>query len=201
MSRDVHPAATADDRETARALEIFRRLPRVPLIAPSSPIERCVRLRAEIPGCPDLYIKRDDQQPFLCGGNKLRKLEYVMADVLERGATTVLTTGGTQSNHARITAMVARRLGLKCVLVLNGEDVPSPRGNFLLNRLLGAELHFVGSREEREPRARELAEDLQKQRGTRLLRAPRFLKRDRLVRTRRGHGRSGGLGGKAGRPL
>ncbi len=171
MSREIHHAAAAADRKTARALEIFRRLPRVPLIAPSTPIERCVRLRAAIPGCPDLYIKRDDQQPFLCGGNKLRKLEYVMADVLEKRATTVLTTGGTQSNHARITAMVARRLGLKCVLVLNGEDTPSPRGNFLLNRLLGAELHFVGSREEREPRARELAEDLRK-RGERVYSVP-----------------------------
>ncbi len=171
MSRGVHPTATADDRETARAREIFRRLPRISLIAPSSPIERCVRLRAAVPGCPDLYVKRDDHQPFLCGGNKLRKLEYIMADVLEKRATTVLTTGGTHSNHARITAMVARRLGLKCVLVLNGEDTPTPRGNFLLNHLLGADLHFVRSREDREPRARELAEDLGK-RGERVYSVP-----------------------------
>jgi D-cysteine desulfhydrase family pyridoxal phosphate-dependent enzyme len=172
MSRNVHHhKGPADGRAVAGAVEIFRRLPRIPLIAPSTPIERCARLRAAIPGCPDLYVKRDDQQPFLCGGNKLRKLEYVMADVLEKRATTVLTTGGTHSNHARITAMVARRLGLKCALVLNGEDTPAPRGNFLLNRLVGAELHFVGGREEREPRARELAEDLEK-RGERVYSVP-----------------------------
>jgi len=171
MSRDVHPPGPAAERGIAKAIGIFRRLPRVPLITPSSPIEPCARLRAAIPGCPDLYIKRDDQQSFLCGGNKLRKLEYVMADVLNKKASTVLTMGGTQSNHARITAMVARRMGLKCVLVLNGEDGPAPRGNFLLNRLIGADLHFVGRREEREPRARELAEALEK-RGERVYVVP-----------------------------
>ncbi len=171
MSRDAHHPDPAAERGIAKAMGVFRRLPRIPLILPSSPIERCVRLRAAVPGCPDLYVKRDDQQPFLCGGNKLRKLEYVMADVLEKKATTVLTTGGTQSNHARITAMVARRMGLKCVLVLNGEEGAAPRGNFLLNRLVGAEVHFVGSREEREPLARELAEELKK-RGERVYVVP-----------------------------
>jgi D-cysteine desulfhydrase family pyridoxal phosphate-dependent enzyme len=171
MSRDVHPTGPAAERGLAKARGIFRRLPRIPLIMPSSPIERCARLRAAVPGCPDLFVKRDDQHPFLCGGNKLRKLEYVMADVLEKKATIVLTTGGTQSNHARITAMVARRMGLKCILVLNGEDSPAPRGNFLLNRLVGADIHFVGSREEREPRARELAEALEK-RGERVYVVP-----------------------------
>lgn len=163
MARDIHRPNPAAERGSVDAMEVFRRLPRIPLIMPSSPIERCVRLRAAIAGCPDLYVKRDDQQPFLCGGNKLRKLEYVMADVLKKKATIVLTTGGIQSNHARITAMVARRMGLKCVLVLNGEEAPAPRGNFLLNRLLGAEVHFVGRREEREPLARELAGELEKQ--------------------------------------
>ena len=94
-----------------------------------------------------------------------------MADVRAKGATTVLTTGGTQSNHARITAMVARRLGLKCLLVLNGRDDPSPQGNLLLNRLTGAELHFVGSREEREPRASQLAASLER-RGERVYVVP-----------------------------
>jgi D-cysteine desulfhydrase family pyridoxal phosphate-dependent enzyme len=171
MSAELRDSSSTADREVAKARRLFRRMPRIPLIMPSSPIERCARLRAAFPGCPDLYVKRDDQQPFLCGGNKLRKLEYVMADVLEKKATTVLTTGGTQSNHARITAMVARRMGLKCVLVLNGEEESAPRGNFLLNRLVGADLHFVGSREEREPLARELAEDLKK-RGERVYSVP-----------------------------
>ena len=171
MARNVRPLDPAPERGIAKAMGIFRRLPRIPLIMPSSPLARCARLRAVIPGCPDLYVKRDDQQPFLCGGNKLRKLEYVMADVLKKKATTVLTMGGTQSNHARITAMVARQMGLKCVLVLNGEDETAPHGNFLLNRLVGADIHFVGSREEREPRARELAESLEK-RGERVYVVP-----------------------------
>ena len=171
MSRDIRQPGPATGPRPGAAVAAFRRLPRIPLTLAPTPIERCVRLRPAVPGCPDLYVKRDDQQPFLCGGNKLRKLEYVMADVLERGATTVLTTGGTQSNHARITAMVARRMGLKCVLVLNGKDDPSPRGNFLLNRLAGAEIHFVGSREEREPRARELAGALES-RGERVYIVP-----------------------------
>jgi L-cysteate sulfo-lyase len=159
---DGHRQTKAPERNLAEALRAFRRLPRLPLVAPATPIERCVRLRSVVAGCPDLYIKRDDQQPFLCGGNKLRKLEYVCADILAKKATTVLTTGGTQSNHARITAMVARRLGLKCALVLNGEDLAAPQGNLLLNRLSGADLHFVRSREEREPRARELAASLER---------------------------------------
>ena len=171
MSRDVRLPGTAAEPPLAEAIEAFRRIPRVPLICPATPVERCVRLRAAVPGCPDLYIKRDDHQPFLCGGNKLRKLEYVMADVLAKGATTVLTTGGTQSNHARITAMVARRLGLKCVLVLNGTDQTCPQGNFLLDRLSGAEVHFVGSREEREPRVKELAGSLER-RGERIYVVP-----------------------------
>jgi D-cysteine desulfhydrase family pyridoxal phosphate-dependent enzyme len=162
MAGDIQSPGPAAGPLLTEAVGAFRRLPRLPLIVPSTPVERCDRLRAALPGCPYLYIKRDDQQPFLCGGNKLRKLEYIMADVLEKRATYVLTTGGTQSNHARITAMVARRLGLKCLLVLNGEDLPSPHGNLLLNRLSGAELHFVGSREEREPKVRELAESLER---------------------------------------
>ncbi|HPW17559.1 MAG TPA: D-cysteine desulfhydrase family protein [Candidatus Aminicenantes bacterium] len=155
----------------AKALASFKALPRVPLVSPATPVERCERLRAALPGSPEIYIKRDDVQPFLCGGNKLRKLEFVMADARARGATTVLTTGGTRSNHARITAMVARRLGLGCALVLNGEDQPSPRGNFLLDRLIGTEVHFVAGRAEREPRARELAAELER-RGERVYVVP-----------------------------
>lgn len=160
MTREaVHPRPAAGTR-LARAVAAYRSRPRIPLIMPSTPVERCDRLRAALPGCPELYIKRDDHQPFLCGGNKLRKLEFVMADVLAKGATTLLTTGGVHSNHARITAMVARRFGLKCLLVLNGGDQAPARGNFLLNRLLGAEVHFVANRAEREARAEELAAGL-----------------------------------------
>jgi D-cysteine desulfhydrase family pyridoxal phosphate-dependent enzyme len=171
MIRDAARPRPASGPRQAKAVAAFRARPRVPLIMPSTPLERCDRLRAALPGCPELYVKRDDHQPFLCGGNKLRKLEFVMADVLARKATTVLTTGGTQSNHARITAMVARRFGLKCALVLNGEDRPAPRGNFLLNRLAGAELHFVASRDERDPGARELAAALER-RGERVYVVP-----------------------------
>jgi len=150
-------------RNLEEARRIFHNLPRIPLITPLTAIERCDRLRQAIPRSPEIYVKRDDQQAFLCGGNKLRKLEYIMADVLRHRATTVLTMGGTHSNHARITAMVARRTGLKSVLVLNGERGQSPKGNLLLNHLLGIDIHYVESREEREPRVQELAKALTKQ--------------------------------------
>ena len=109
------------------AMDRFLNLKRLRLTNLSTPIERADRLRSLIPGAPQLYLKRDDLSGYFGGGNKLRKLEYVMADALEKGATTVLTTGSITSNLARTTAAVARRLGLKCELILNGGDPRSAR--------------------------------------------------------------------------
>ena len=137
--------------------ERYKSLPRVSLVNLSTPLEKCDRLRAAIPGAPHLYIKRDDCLGYLVGGNKLRKLEYVMADARRRQATTVLTVGGTTSNHARVTAMVACRLGLKCHLILNGQPTANPTGNLRIDKLLGVDVHFVQTRQQRNSTMSELA--------------------------------------------
>src|SRR6185503_817735 len=110
---------------------------------------------------PRLVVKRDDAIPFAFGGNKVRKLEMVAARALADGADTLITVGGVRSNHARATAAAAARLGLKCVLIINGAPPAHPTGNALLDRLVGAEIEYVGSREERVPAMRRAAERLQ----------------------------------------
>jgi L-cysteate sulfo-lyase len=109
-----------------------------------TPLEPMTRLGAQLGG-PKLWIKRDDCTGLATGGNKTRKLEYLVADALKQGADTLITLGALQSNHARQTAAAAAKLGLKCVLVLE-ERVSQPtdayrhNGNVLLDRLLGATL-------------------------------------------------------------
>jgi 1-aminocyclopropane-1-carboxylate deaminase/D-cysteine desulfhydrase-like pyridoxal-dependent ACC family enzyme len=127
-------------------------LPRLRLFAGPTAVEDLPRLRAALGGGPRLLVKRDDAIPFACGGNKVRKLETVVAAARAEGADTLVTVGGVQSNHARVTAAVAARLGLRCVLVLNGTADTRPGGNHLLMRLLGAEIEYVPCREERAPR-------------------------------------------------
>jgi len=97
-------------------------------------------------GGPRIFIKRDDLTGLGLGGNKLRKLEYAMAEAQAVGATTIITIGGPQSNHVRLTTAAANRLGLRTILVLRGEEPPRPSGNLLIDRILGAaEIHFVGA--------------------------------------------------------
>jgi D-cysteine desulfhydrase len=92
----------------------------------------------------ELWVKRDDMTSGAAAGNKIRKLEYLLADALSLGATTVITCGGAQSNHARATALLARELGLRPVLFLRATAAePALRGNLLLDRLVGAELRFI----------------------------------------------------------
>jgi D-cysteine desulfhydrase len=94
----------------------------------------------------EVWVKRDDMTSGAAAGNKIRKLEYLLADALERRATTVVTCGGIQSNHARATALLAAEVGLRAVLVLRVADptkqAPS-LGNLLLDRLAGARIRFV----------------------------------------------------------
>jgi L-cysteate sulfo-lyase len=122
-------------------------LPRFPLVHGPTPVHELPRLRAALGGndrCPKIFIKRDDLAGPALGGNKARKLEYVVADALARKATHLITVGGVQSNHARITAASARLAGLSCILVLNTkESNPRHQGNLFLDDMLGAEVHFV----------------------------------------------------------
>lgn len=129
------------------------------------------RLRAALgAGCPRLFIKRDDLLSFGMGGNKVRKMQAVAAEAIASGADTLITCGGIQSNHARVTAAVGAALGLHVVLVLNRPAVPAglktggssaavatDTGNARLDRLFGAELQFVDSREARAPAMEETA--------------------------------------------
>ncbi|WP_027858214.1 D-cysteine desulfhydrase family protein [Marinobacterium jannaschii] len=127
-------------------MSAFDQIPRSPIVHSPTPLESLPRL-AERLGIRSLYIKRDDCTGLAGGGNKARKLEYLVADALLAGADTLITIGGIQSNHARQTAAAAARFGLRCMLVL--EDVPgTPKtdyynnGNLLLDKLLGAEVHI-----------------------------------------------------------
>ena len=151
------------DRKTTNehsALELFTNIPRYRLVNLNTPVERMDRLRQSIPGAPQLWIKRDDLTGYLGGGNKLRKLEYVMADALMRGATTIVTTGSITSNLARTTALTARRLGLKCELILSGGDPKAARANWRVAELLGVKIHTVSASTERASRMKEIADAL-----------------------------------------
>jgi D-cysteine desulfhydrase len=93
-----------------------------------------------------VWVKRDDQTGSELMGNKVRKLEYLMAEAVAEGATHVITCGGEQSNHARATAFAAAQLGLSSILILRTDDPENPpaaTGNILLDRLVGAELQWI----------------------------------------------------------
>jgi D-cysteine desulfhydrase family pyridoxal phosphate-dependent enzyme len=110
-------------------------------------LHEAVRLRAALGGaarCPRIFVKRDDLTGLALGGNKARKLEFLVADALEQGADVVITTGAIQSNHARMTAAAARLVGIECHLVLTApSDHPPLQGNLLLDLVLGATVHYV----------------------------------------------------------
>ncbi len=98
-------------------------------------------------GGPNIYMKRDDLIGEALGGNKVRKLEYLLADALSKNADVIITTGGPQSNHCRITAGICAKIGLKCVLVIGGAGKYEYEGNLLLDRIFGAEVIFSGTRD------------------------------------------------------
>ncbi len=91
----------------------------------------------------NVYVKRDDLSGLGLGGNKVRKLEFLLADAREQGARLVFTTGGAQSNHAMLTAAAAGRLGMRCILILKKRGVTERRGNQLLEHLMGTEVRFL----------------------------------------------------------
>jgi D-cysteine desulfhydrase len=117
---------------------------RLPLAHLPTPLVALDRLGAAL-GMPSgrLFAKLDDATGLAAGGNKVRKLEYLCAEAHARGCDTLVTGGGTQSNHARLTAAAARRLGMACTLVLGGPPPAVPVGNLVLDHLLGADLRWV----------------------------------------------------------
>jgi L-cysteate sulfo-lyase len=118
---------------------------RVELATWPTPLERAPRLAAALGlGEDDLWVKRDDLVGLGGGGNKVRKLEWLAGTALAEGATTLVTSGAPQSNHARLTAAAGARLGLKVVLVLTGEPSASASGNLALDAILGASVIHVG---------------------------------------------------------
>jgi 1-aminocyclopropane-1-carboxylate deaminase/D-cysteine desulfhydrase-like pyridoxal-dependent ACC family enzyme len=148
-------------------IERLDRLPMLPLPFAPTPVEEMTGLRDALghsmgsgQASLRLLIKRDDAIPFAFGGNKVRKLQIVAAQALAEGADTLITTGGVQSNHARATAAVAARFGLGCVLVANGAPQTNPTANALLDRLLGAEIRYVASRDARAPAMERTATEL-----------------------------------------
>jgi D-cysteine desulfhydrase len=91
----------------------------------------------------NLFIKRDDNSGLASGGNKVRKLQYFIHDVLDKGYDTILTAGAQQSNHCRQTAAACAKAGLECHLLLGGKKPENYNGNLLLSHLLGANIHFT----------------------------------------------------------
>lgn len=91
----------------------------------------------------NIYIKRDDMTGYACGGNKLRKLDYLLKDALDHDCTVLLTYGGPQTNHGRLTAAVAARFGLKCGIIMDGPAPEKATGNLILDKMMGADLFFM----------------------------------------------------------
>jgi D-cysteine desulfhydrase len=125
-------------------------MPRLTLAHLPTPLEEMKSLSTALGG-PRLLVKRDDQTGLAFGGNKTRKLEFLIADAQVQGATTVVTAGAAQSNHCRQTVAAAARAGLECELVLGGEEPDSPNGNLMLDHLMGARIHWtsMGTRVDR----------------------------------------------------
>jgi D-cysteine desulfhydrase family pyridoxal phosphate-dependent enzyme len=114
----------------------MRKLPRIKFLHLPTPVEALPRLTADLGG-PNLLVKRDDLTGLGMGGNKTRKLEYLLAEAQSHGARTIITTGAVQSNHCRQTAAACAHLGFECILVLAGEKPSSASGNLLLDQLFG----------------------------------------------------------------
>ena len=143
--------------------------PRVSLAHLPTPLEPVPRLSDHLGG-PQIYVKRDDCTGLATGGNKTRKLEYSMADALEKGADTVITVGAVQSNHVRQTAAAACKLGLRCEVLLEHRiEKPSllyrGSGNVFLDRLLGARLREYGTDTDLDAEMEKIADEVRSEGG------------------------------------
>ena len=115
--------------------------PRIELGLFPTPIQRLHNISTLLH--TNVYVKRDDLTGLGLGGNKVRKLEYLLADAKQQGAETVFTTGGAQSNHAMLTAAASGKLGMKAILILKQRGVTDCVGNLLLEKLMGTEVRFM----------------------------------------------------------
>jgi D-cysteine desulfhydrase len=166
-------------RNVERVVAQLTAVPRLNCGCYPTPIEELPRLREALAQTggrgPHLLIKRDDYTGPGFGGNKVRKLEYVLARAAADGAEVAITVGGEKSNHARVTAALCARLGLRCILVLNAapsaaESKLKP-ASFYIDEMLGAEIHLVASREERAATMQAIADNLQRE-GKRVAEIP-----------------------------
>src|SRR5262245_40617821 len=147
-----------------RAIDRFSAIPHLNYGVYPTPIEEAPRFRQALGGnAPRIFIKRDDLTGPGFGGNKVRKLEYVLAKAVAEGAEVAITSGGVKSNHARVTAAMCARLGLRCVLVLNSAAVTHEGlkpASLAVDELFGAEVVHVAEREERATTVESVAERL-----------------------------------------
>jgi L-cysteate sulfo-lyase len=141
----------------------IERVPRFLLAQLPTPVEPLLRLSTALGG-PNLLIKRDDQTGLALGGNKTRKLEFLVGQASEQKADTLVTIGAAQSNHCRQTAAAAAKAGLKCELILNGQRPATPNGNLLLNELFGAREHWI-NRSDRATKLRQVSENISSRGG------------------------------------
>ena len=143
-----------------KAIEAFESIGKLSLSNLNTPIEECKRITKAFPTSPRLLIKRNNFIGQLVWGNVLRKLEYSLANAITQGADTIITFGAVQSNPARITAQLGKRIGLNCILIQNGEKPQVATGNHRVNLMLGVPIHYVASRDERDVKMNEIFEDL-----------------------------------------
>lgn len=148
-------------------LDLLHAVPRLDIGLFPTPLHPMKRLEQEL-GHPGIWIKRDDLNGIGPGGNKIRSLEYLLAEAAGQGCDTVLAAGPLQSNLCSLTAAACAKLGLACILVLNGDRPAQLTGNLLLNDLLGAQVHYLGqvSRGQREAAIQELCAEVRKQGGS-----------------------------------
>jgi D-cysteine desulfhydrase family pyridoxal phosphate-dependent enzyme len=136
-------------------------LARYPIATLPTPLHRaCGFEKALGPRSPRIYLKRDDLTGFAFGGNKVRKLEYLLADALAAEATVLVSEGAAQSNHARVTAAAAAVAGLRCVLVLDARHGADIAGNLLLDHLFGAEVRIVPDKPARTAKMTQVGDEL-----------------------------------------
>src|SRR4030042_471018 len=124
----------------------MRTIPRIRIAPLPPPVEALPRLSAELGG-PTILVKRDDLTGLAFGGNKTRKLDYLLAEAQANGAHTIVTAGAVQSNHCRQTAAACARLNFDCILVLSGDKPLTATGNLLLDQLFNAEFVWTTAME------------------------------------------------------